>query len=47
VVERTFGWLGRHRRLARDDERLAQTLSGDHWLAYLGIMIQRIFIDSA
>lgn len=39
VVERTFGWLGRPRRLARDYERLAQTLAGDHWLAYLGIMI--------
>lgn len=47
VVERTFGWLGRHRRLARDYERLVQTLAGYHWLAYLGIMIQRIFNGSA
>lgn len=43
VVERTFGWLGRHRRLARDYERLAKTLAGYHWIAYLGIMIERIF----
>ena len=43
VVERTFGWLGRHRRLARDYERLAKTLAANHWVAYLGIMIQRIF----
>ena len=47
VVERTFGWLGRHRRLARDYERLAQTLAGYHWLAYIGIMLQRILDGSA
>ena len=28
VVERTSGWLGRFRRLARDYERLSQTLAG-------------------
>jgi len=33
VVERTFGWVGRFRRLARDYERLPQTLEGWHWLA--------------
>ncbi|WP_459554671.1 IS5 family transposase [Lacunimicrobium album] len=47
VVERTFGWLGRHRRLARDYERLTQTLAGYHWIAYLGIMLQRIVVSSA
>jgi transposase len=30
VVERTFGRLGRSRRLARDDERLATTLTAWH-----------------
>jgi transposase len=30
VVERTFGWLGRYRRLARDYERLSKTLEGWH-----------------
>lgn len=30
VVEQTFGWLGRHRRLVRDYERLAETLAGYH-----------------
>ena len=30
VVERTFGWLGRFRRLARDYERLTETLKGWH-----------------
>jgi transposase len=28
VVERTFGWLGRFRRWARDYERLTETLAG-------------------
>ncbi len=35
VVERTFGWLGRFRRLTRDYERLAKVLAGWHWLAFL------------
>lgn len=47
VVERTFGWLGRHRRLARDYERLAETLAGYHWVAFLGLMLQRILDGSA
>jgi len=33
VVERSFGWMSRFRRLARDYERLAETLRGWHWLA--------------
>ena len=32
VVERTFGWLGRFRRLTRDYQRLTLTLAGWHWL---------------
>ena len=47
VVERTFGWLGRFRRLARDYERLTETLSGYHWIAFLGILLGRISIGSA
>jgi transposase len=39
VVERTFGWLGRFRRLARDYERLTATLAGWHWLAFLSLML--------
>ena len=41
VVERTFGWLGQFRRLARDYERLEQTLAGWHWLAALMLMTSR------
>ena len=40
VVERTFGWLGRFRRLARDYERLAKTLEGWHWVAALTLFLQ-------
>lgn len=40
VVERTFGWLGRFRRLARDYERLASTLQRWHWLAALTLFLQ-------
>lgn len=41
VVERTFVWLGRFRRLARDYERLAATLAGWHWIAAVILLLQR------
>ena len=43
VVERTFGWLGRFRRLARDYERLTATLQGWHWVAALVLFLQHHF----
>ncbi len=46
VVERTFGWLGRFRRLARDYERLAKTLEGWHWLAFVALLLSRAVIQS-
>jgi transposase len=46
VVERSFGWLGRFRRLARDYERLAETLAGWHWLAFLGILLAKAGLGS-
>jgi transposase len=46
VVERTFGWLGRFRRLARDYERLAEVLAGWHWLAFLILLIKQVGIQS-
>jgi transposase len=42
VVERTFGWLGRFRRLTRDYERLAEVLAGYHWLAFLTLIIKQV-----
>jgi transposase len=47
VVERSFGWLGRFRRLARDYERLTETLAGWHWLAFLTLLLPRLGLESA
>lgn len=35
VVERSFGWTARFRRLARDYERLTETLKGLHYVAFV------------
>lgn len=47
VVERTFAWAARFRRLARDYERLAMTLAGYHWLALAILMLQSLFAKGA
>jgi transposase len=39
VVERSFAWTARFRRLARDFERLAATLAGLHILAFVMLML--------
>ena len=39
VVERSFAWAARFRRLARDYERLSQTLAGFHYLAFACLML--------
>ncbi len=39
VVERDFAWAARFRRLARDYERLAATLTGLHYLAFAILMV--------
>ena len=44
VVERSFGWLGRFRRLARDYERLARTLEGLHFIAFACLMLRRLMM---
>ena len=41
VVERSFAWLARFRRLARDYERLAETLAGLHFIAFALLMLHR------
>lgn len=43
VVERSFAWAARFRRLARDYERLAKTLAGFHWLAFSMLMLATLF----
>lgn len=47
VVERTFAWAARFRRLARDYERLAVTLGAYHWLALVTLMLHSLFAKSA
>jgi transposase len=42
VVERSFAWAARFRRLARDYERLSETLAGFHYLAFACLMLHRI-----
>jgi len=42
VVERSFAWAGRFRRLARDYERLADTLAGLHFLAFAMLMLKNV-----
>ena len=42
VVERSFGWLARFRRLARDYERLATTLRGLHFIAFACVLLRRL-----
>jgi transposase len=46
VVERSFGWASRFRRLARDYERLASTMAGYHWLAFAMLMLKSLFGQS-
>lgn len=41
VVERSNAWLARFRRLARDYERLPETLAGLHFLAFAIILLTR------
>lgn len=42
VVERSFGWLARFRRLARDYERLPATLAGLHFLAFAALLLRQL-----
>ncbi|WP_232314106.1 IS5 family transposase [Ralstonia sp. A12] len=39
VVERSFGWLNRFRRLARDYERLPETLAGLHFVVFAMLIL--------
>ena len=42
VVERSFAWMARFRRLARDYERLTETLRGFHWLAFSILLLPKV-----
>ena len=42
VVERTFSWFGRNRRIAKDYENLTETLATFVTLACIQIAIRRL-----
>ena len=42
IVERTFAWIARHRRHARDYERNPETSEALIYLAMIGIMSRRL-----
>src|SRR5438094_6392623 len=44
VVERSFAWAARFRRLARDYERLPTTLAGLHFVVFACLMLTRLFL---
>jgi len=47
VVERSFAWASRFRRLARDDERLPDTVAGLHFVAFACLMVLRLVTTAA
>ena len=42
VVERTFGWLGRYRRLSKDYEEYPDTSESMIYLAMINLMTRRL-----
>ena len=42
VVARSFAWAARFRRLAKDYERLPETVAGLHFLAFVTLMLRRL-----
>src|SRR5215469_2790275 len=46
VVERSFAWATRFRRLAKDYERLQITFANYHWLAFVTLLLANLFRKS-
>ena len=42
VVERSFGWLSRFRRLSRDFERMPEVLAGLHFVVFGMLMLPKV-----
>jgi transposase len=42
VVERSFAWASRFRRLAKDYERLPEMVAGLHFVAFVSLMLHRL-----
>jgi len=47
VVERSFAWVARFRRLARDYERLPETVAGLHFVALACLMVRQLLTMAA
>jgi transposase len=47
VVERSFAWAARFRRLAKDYERLPEVVAGLHFLAFVSLMLHRLLTTVA
>ncbi len=47
VIERSFAWASRFRRLARDYERLPDTVAGLHFVAFACLMLHRLITLAA
>jgi hypothetical protein len=45
VVERTFAWLGRNRRLSKDDEELPCTEDAWIYLAVIRLLLARLTVN--
>ena len=42
MVEPSFGWLARFRRLSRDFERLPHVLAALHFLVFVTLMLPKV-----
>jgi transposase len=47
VVERSFAWAARFRRLAKDYERLPDVVAGLHFVAFVTLMLHRLVTVAA
>jgi putative transposase len=47
VVERTFGWFGRYRRLSKDYEYLPTTSETMLYIAMINLMLRRLSWSSS
>jgi transposase len=47
VVERSFAWASRFRRLAKDYERLPEVVAGLHFLAFVSLLLHRLVTVAA
>jgi putative transposase len=46
VVERTFAWLSKHRRLSKDYERDCQTSEAWIYLAMVSVMLKHVKLEN-